>query len=153
MTTELMRVDGPAGLVWRLSVASVVEDGPFSLFPGIERSLTVISGPGFDLVGDATLRAAPLVPVAFPGDIALSVCGVSAPCEDVNVPTARRLPRPDVTIEGPGARLSRGGLLCLFALDPAEANGVAMDRHDLCLTQEEVTIGPGGRVLAARLYL
>jgi hypothetical protein len=153
MTTELMRVDGPAGLVWRLSVASVVDDGPFSIFPGIERSLTVISGPGFDLVGDTTMRAAPLVPIAFPGDVALAVRGVSAPCEDVNVLTARRLPRPEVTIEGPGACLAPGGLLCLFALEPAVVNDLEMGRHDLCLAQEEVAIGPGGRVLAARLYL
>ena len=52
VTVELARADGPDGLIWRLSMATVAEDGPFSLFPGIERNLTVISGPGFHLRGD-----------------------------------------------------------------------------------------------------
>ena len=52
----MMRVHDDHGLVWRLSRASVVEDGDFSLFPEVERNLTVISGPGFDLVGAQNLR-------------------------------------------------------------------------------------------------
>lgn len=153
MTTEMVRVDGPKGLLWRLSMASVVEDGPFSVFPGIERNLTVISGPGFDLVGAARLRADPLVPVAFAGDIPLAVVGLAAPCEDINVLTARNLPRPEVAVAGPGERLAPGGLICLVALEPAQVNGLALGRHELCLAQEAVAIGGSGRVLAARLFL
>ena len=40
-TVEMIRVEGDQGLLWRLSMASVVEDGDFSIFPGIERNLTV----------------------------------------------------------------------------------------------------------------
>ena len=72
-TIEMLRENGPDGaLRLRLSMASVVEDGPFSSFPGVERSLTVISGPGFDLVGDSRFSALPMVPVAFPGDVPLA---------------------------------------------------------------------------------
>ncbi len=37
---------------WRISLASVASDGPFSAFPGIDRTLTVIDGVGIDLVVD-----------------------------------------------------------------------------------------------------
>jgi environmental stress-induced protein Ves len=79
-TVELLRVERAGRLVLRLSRALVVEEGPFSLFPGIERNLTVLSGPGFDLVGDDIHFAARLLrPVAFPGDVPLRAAGVRAP--------------------------------------------------------------------------
>ena len=66
-TTELWRLERDGQLLVRLSRAAVVEDGPFSLFPGIERNLTVLSGPGFRLTGGGLdFRCEPLVPVAFP---------------------------------------------------------------------------------------
>ncbi|HVK62608.1 MAG TPA: HutD family protein [Bdellovibrionales bacterium] len=36
---------------WRVSIATVVSDGPFSLFPGYDRLLVVWSGAGFDVGG------------------------------------------------------------------------------------------------------
>lgn len=152
-TLEMIRVDGPDGLLWRLSMASVVEDGPFSRFPGIERNLTVISGPGFDLVGAVSLRADPLVPVAFPGDVAISAARVTAPCEDVNLMTARRLPLPAVRIAAQGELLSPRGLLGILALGPLEANGRALAPHDLCLGREEIRLAGPGEALVIELFL
>jgi environmental stress-induced protein Ves len=149
-TIEIARADGPGGMLWRLSMAQVTEDGPFSIFPGVERNLTVISGPGFDLRGALSLRADPLVPVAFPGDVPLGAEGVAAPCEDVNVMTARALPRPEVTVERAGAILEAGGLLCLLALAPTAVNGTGLGRHDLMQTRGRAILG-GGPVLAIRL--
>ena len=34
---------------WRVSMATVASDGPFSVFPGIDRTLAVLSGEGMDL--------------------------------------------------------------------------------------------------------
>ena len=34
---------------WRVSMASVASDGPFSVFPGIDRTLAVLSGDGMAL--------------------------------------------------------------------------------------------------------
>ena len=99
-TVELWRLDGPAGLLVRLSRASVVEDGPFSLFPGVERNLTVLWGPGFRLTGPGlSLRCEALVPVAFPGDVAVTATETNGQqSDDFNVMTARHLPRPAVTL-------------------------------------------------------
>ena len=148
------RADGPEGLLWRLSMAQVTENGPFSIFPGIERNLTVISGPGFDLRGEGlALRADPLVPVAFPGDVPLSAKGVTAPCADVNVMTARTMPRPVVTVETAGAVLEGAGLLCLLALAPARVNGRHVGRHDMADLRGRSILDGEGPVLAIRLFV
>lgn len=94
-TIEMLRVEGDGALKWRLSRASVVEAGDFSIFPGVERNLTVLTGPGFDLVGAGLhLTARPLCPVVFAGDVPLRAEAVSAPSDDFNVMTARTLPVP-----------------------------------------------------------
>jgi environmental stress-induced protein Ves len=150
ITVEMLRVDRAGMLTCRLSRASVVEDGDFSQFPGIERNLTVISGPGFDLVGQGIrLAARPLEPVAFAGDVAIRAQGVSAPSDDFNVMTARDLPRPQVRVMD-GGQLAAGSMLAVFALGVARIAGVAMAQHDLVVTDEAVSIQ--GRVIAVRIF-
>lgn len=150
-TTELWRMERDGLLLIRLSRASVVEDGPFSLFPGVERNLTVLTGPGFRLVGEGLdLTCAPLVPVAFPGDVAVGATGTHGQrSDDFNVMTARSLPPPQVTVEA-DAMLPAGGLLALYALGPAEVNGERLAEGDLILTEDAARLT--GRALAVRLY-
>ena len=151
-TVELLREDGPDGLLLRLSMASVIEDGPFSVLPGIERTLTVISGPGFRLQGDGlSLICAPLVPVSFPGDLAMRAEGTGAiPSIDFNVMWARALPQPTVTVASAPVALPAGGMLYLFALDPAVINGMPVQRHDLIITETAVRLDGPGPVIAVR---
>ena len=55
---------------WRVSIADVDKDGPFSIFPGIDRSIVVIEGSGLDLQFDEG-RIVPLEPnhpLDFDGD-------------------------------------------------------------------------------------
>jgi environmental stress-induced protein Ves len=40
---------GQADFDWRASIATVAQDGPFSAFPGIDRSITLLSGEGVQL--------------------------------------------------------------------------------------------------------
>jgi uncharacterized protein len=148
-TVELARAEDAAGLLWRLSVASVVENGPFSRFAGINRSLTVIRGPGFTLRGaDITLHAAPLTPVTFPGDIDIAAHDVTGPSQDFNVMVRATLPPPEVSVAT--GDLAAGGLLALYAVEPATVNGVKLQRGDLILTEDAAHI-TGGTVLAARI--
>jgi environmental stress-induced protein Ves len=37
---------------WRISLATIAADGPFSIFPGIDRTLTLVDGGGVDLALD-----------------------------------------------------------------------------------------------------
>ena len=151
-TIEMLREVGPdGGLLLRLSMASVLEDGPFSLFPGVERNLTVISGPGFDLVGNARITAAPLMPVAFPGDVPIAAVGVTAPSDDFNVMTARALPLPVVGVHTDGDVISPlGGRLAIFALEKGGILGSALGKHDLLLTHEKARLS-GGPFVVVRL--
>lgn len=145
-TTELWREDRDGAMLWRLSRAAVVEDGPFSLFPGIHRNLTVISGPGFNLVAkDLRLPAQPLQPVAFAGDLAIRAEGVSAPSDDFNVMVSTRLPPPGVTITTDSQRITppQDGLICVYALEPLGAGRHNLNAADLILSREAISIGPG----------
>ncbi len=144
-TVEMIRENGPdGGLLWRISMASVVEDGPFSIFPGVQRNLTVISGPGFDLLGETRITAAPLTPVAFPGDVPIAAMGVTAPSDDFNVMTARALSLPDVQVLHSGSIAPpTPGLLAVFALEPATVSGCPLGRHDLIITDEKAHLEGG----------
>ncbi len=149
VTVELAKAERDGRLLWRLSMATVAEDGPFSVFDGIERNLTVLDGPGFGLLGEGVdLDCLPLVPVAFAGDVPLRAVTRGAVCTDFNVMTARALPKPEVAV-ATGA-LAAGGLLALFALDAATVDGVALGQHDLALTEGGAVVA--GRVLAVRLW-
>lgn len=148
-TVELARSDGPEGMRWRLSVATVAEDGAFSLFPGIDRVLTVISGPGFRIAGEGVdLDARPFAPVAFPGDARVAAEGVAAPSDDFNVMVARALGPPRVWLAS--GDVEAGGLLALFAPEGGAAGGRRLAPRDLILTDGAVP-AVSGRVLAVRL--
>lgn len=150
-TVEMLRVEAGGALKWRLSRASVVEDGDFSIFPGIERNLTVITGPGFDLLGHGLhLHAKPLIPVAFAGDLPVRAQSVSAPSDDFNVMTARSLPRPEVAVIAGSAQLRGGDLLAVFALSESEVNGRPMGQYDLILTAQPLEVS--GQMIAVRLF-
>jgi uncharacterized protein len=151
-TTELWRLERDGHLLVRLSRAAVVEDGPFSVFPGIERSLTVLSGPGFRLSGGGLdFRCDPLVPVAFPGNLALTATGTEGmQSEDFNVMTASAMDRPEVMLARNGA-LPGGGMLALYALGPCRVNGKDIARDDLLLTREPAILTGNGPVIAVRL--
>ncbi len=78
---------------WRISLAQVASDGPFSEFPGIDRTLAVVKGEGLVLtIG----RHAPLTlargsePISFPGDVMTSARLTAGAIIDLNVMTRRR---------------------------------------------------------------
>ena len=152
-TPEMLRIEREGQLLFRLSRASVVEDGPFSIFPGMERNLTVLSGPGFRLTGDGIdLHCDPLVPVAFPGDVAVTATETQGQqSDDFNVMSARHLPRPEVLL-AQNDTLPKGGQLALYALGPCSVNGITVAREDLILTTSAVTLAGDWPVLAVRVH-
>jgi environmental stress-induced protein Ves len=152
-TTELWRLVRDGQLLVRLSRAAVVEDGPFSLFPGIERNLTVLNGPGFRLTGTGIdLRCDPLVPVAFPGDVEVTAHETDGQqSDDFNVMTARDLPKPTVIL-AQNDSLPAGGTLALYALGPCLVNGHTVNREDLILTDGPARLRGDWPVIAVRLF-
>lgn len=70
ITHEITAHQGSGYMIWRLSVAEVVSDGPFSIFEGKERILTVIEGSGIELLHDGgKISARPFQPVRFSGEL------------------------------------------------------------------------------------
>lgn len=153
-TVELLHLTDPEGkTLLRLSRASVVEDGPFSLFTGIERNLTVLTGAGFRLTGPGLdLRCDPLVPVAFPGDVAVVATETNGqPSDDFNVMTARHLPRPEVSIVK-NQFLPDTRSLALYALGSCTVNGTPIAPGDLLITTEPAHLSGDGFMIAVRYF-
>ena len=87
-TTEIWKAESPAGeVLWRLSIADVASNGPFSEFPGIDRWIMVIEGKGMELSieGMGTKRLdRPYEPLLFPGDAKTSCRLLGGPIRDFN---------------------------------------------------------------------
>ena len=78
---------------WRISMATVASDGPFSIFPNIDRTLSILDGAGMSLAmeggQEVELHGASL-PLSFAADIAVAATLVDGPITDLNVMTRRR---------------------------------------------------------------
>jgi hypothetical protein len=87
---------------WRVSLAEIAADGAFSVFPGVDRVIILLSGLGVELrSGDGRLRhrvTEPLAPFAFSGDNAIDATLVSGTSSDFNVMTRRGRARADVRV-------------------------------------------------------
>ncbi|HEV7319218.1 MAG TPA: HutD family protein [Ensifer sp.] len=77
---------------WRVSMATVASDGPFSSFPGIDRTLSILQGKGMRLMieeRDPVVMTGESAPLPFPADAATSATLVDGPIVDLNVMTRR----------------------------------------------------------------
>lgn len=117
-TTELARRDDDAGgFLWRVSIAEIERDGPFSAFPGIERDLLLLEGNGIELdIGEEPARrlARRFERVHFNGEAEVQCRLLAGPTRDFNV-MARR----DAIVADVGARPLVGSML-LFPEPGAE---------------------------------
>lgn len=84
-TREIAR-SRPAEPYWRLSIADVAQDGPFSRFEGLSRLLTVIEGNGLTLESaDRKYRIDYLVPFAFEGEAEFTATLTEGPIQNFNL--------------------------------------------------------------------
>ena len=91
-TTEIIAVPSSRHWDWRLSVADVESAGPFSVFPGVDRSIALLRGAGFALTvgeGDEQVVDAPFQPFDFSGDASTSCRLIDGPVQDLNLMTTR----------------------------------------------------------------
>lgn len=95
VTTEIAAFPADADLDtfgWRISMADVSTDGPFSMFPGVDRTLALLEGTGMrlEIAGRAPVDLTPTsTPLAFPADIETSATLKRGPILDLNVMTRR----------------------------------------------------------------
>lgn len=92
---------GNADFDWRISLAEVAGDAPFSAFPGIDRCITLLRGAGMRLAsidGSVDHRLdQELAPFHFSGDLALNASLLHGGCSDFNVMTRRGVWRAEVS--------------------------------------------------------
>ncbi|MEU5806039.1 HutD family protein [Streptomyces sp. NPDC047718] len=149
---------GVDDFVWRVSLAEVAADGPFSAFPGVDRTLTLAEGTGMDLTVGGARRVVGerFAPQDFPGDAPTDCRLLAGPVVNFNVmyrrgaaPAETAVVRgslaltaaPDeillvVALEG-GARIELPG-----ATGAADGVSLALGRHDAALIGVVPADGP-----------
>ena len=103
-TTEIVAEPSSDRWAWRLSVADVEVDGPFSLFPGIDRTIALLHGAGFALtIGgrDEHVIDTPFQPFDFPGEAATSCRLIGGPVQDLNLMSDPRSARRRLEFDQP----------------------------------------------------
>lgn len=86
VTREIAVASAQGKTLWRLSIADVAVDGPFSDFTGLTRILTVIRGNGMDLISaQGNLSADLNQPVRFDGALRINSVLKDGPIQDLNL--------------------------------------------------------------------
>ncbi|MES3023790.1 MAG: HutD family protein [Pseudomonadota bacterium] len=130
---------------WRISLATIAQDGPFSVFPGIERTLALVEGAGMtlDIEGHSRFCLSDDTPVLeFAGESVVKASLNGGATTDFNVMTRRarchhRLGRR--TLAGSAEFAPRGDLTLLFLADgeslsvSSEVERLGMVRFDALL--------------------
>ena len=124
-TREVAAFPPGAGLdafAWRISLADIAADGPFSAFPGVDRVLTVIDGAGLvlDVEGRAVTLDAASPPLAFPGEAEVAARLSDGPIRDLNLMVRRDAGQGRVrrlAVEGAVQITRRADVTLVLALD------------------------------------
>jgi uncharacterized protein len=148
---------------WRISMADVASDGPFSLFPGIDRTLILVEGDGIEL--DVEGIAYPLdkatPKLSFSGDDITIGRLLSGPIRDLNVMTRRGQFRHRARFIESGVALLSDDTIVAFlvpldgpfdvTLDSTIHSLQALDALMLEATQELVLLSGTGRAILVEI--
>lgn len=87
LTRELLAVPAGDAWRWRISVAEVLADGPFSAYPGVQRWIALIEGAGMELDFDGKVqrRLQNHTPLRFDGARAPTCRLLAGPTQDLNL--------------------------------------------------------------------
>jgi environmental stress-induced protein Ves len=101
---------------WRLSIAEVAEDGPFSMLAGVDRVLAVATGKGMILnIGGHTHKLARFETIAFDGESETLGELIDGPVFDLNlmVMRASKIGKPEIQVK----ELERNEFLNLSSME------------------------------------
>lgn len=159
--TREIRVE-PAGatmddFLWRASIAEVDTASPFSVFPGIDRTIVLLDGDGFSMTLDDTHTHAlttPWEPFAFAGESRVEVALAGGATRDFNLMVRRGHARGYIDIERGPATLERQDMALLhLAQGRAEVDGVACVPGDSAIGPRTVRLDADAVALCVRVVL
>ncbi|MGW2271041.1 HutD/Ves family protein [Streptomyces yangpuensis] len=148
---------------WRASLAEVAADGPFSVFPGTDRTLTLAEGAGMDLVvaGAHRLVDERFAPQDFAGDEPTDCRLLSGPVVNFNVMYRRGAATAETAVVRGrlGLTAEPGETLLVVALDGTATLGApwgpghALGPYDAALVRGPFTglVRTTGRAAVVRL--
>lgn len=117
---------------WRLSLASIAGDGPFSAFPGIDRTIMLVEGNGMVLTNPDNVRMVldrKYLPQDFPGEWPVDCRLLDGPVRDLNLMANRARVRADwqvIALDRKEAALAEADTLIAHVLSGRfELDGVA----------------------------
>ena len=158
-TCELFRLPHPHRLedfALRLSIATVASGGPFSIFPGIDRTLMLLEGEGMALQfsGEAAERVldVPLQPIAFPGEAAVDCRLLGGSLRDFNVMVARDWGRAHTQIIEGDFSMAEAGKDAVMQLayvraGRAQVGATQAQVHELLAWHGDMPIEGGGTLI------
>ena len=156
-TTEIAVSPEGAGFAtfdWRLSVARVAGDGPFSNFPQIDRTLTLIEGNGMRLVidgGEAIELTTTSAPLAFPGDVPVTADLIDGPIRDLNVMTRRGRYRHQVQRVNGETLVASAPITLVVALGEVRLGDVQLGFGDTAQVEGSTAVPLSGKALVIGL--
>lgn len=147
---------------WRLSIADVPSRAAFSLFPGIDRFIACLSGPGLELEGDGARRAVPREgeALAFPGEERVTGAPLGPGVRDANLMLRRDRWRGRMTLVRARVFVLDAPLVIVHAaegfaalrLDTAEGAVELLPGHTLVASgRAAIAAAPGGAAIACEL--
>ena len=85
---------------WRASIALVQRSGPFSHFPGVDRTILLLDGVGMRLesAGWSAELATAFEPVRFPGEMSIECTLTDGPTRDFNLMVRRGVVQGDLVV-------------------------------------------------------
>jgi uncharacterized protein len=124
-TTEIVRRPENGEFDFRVSIADVTEDGPFSRFDGIERIIMTIEGAGMRLThAGATVTLQQFEPYQFAGELDTYCSLLSGAVRDFNVMTRRDSCQARVVVHRSSFEARATLLYCAVGDAAVEANGM-----------------------------
>lgn len=153
-TTEIA-IDPPGASIlefdWRISMATIAHDGPFSFFPGVDRTIALLDGAGVTLDIDGSRHAlteSEAQSLAFPGEAAVSAFLHDGVSVDLNIMTRRAVCTHKFGrrhIDG-SARYSPGGQRSVLFLAAGESLSVSSDNERIGLVRYDAVLFEAGKL-------
>jgi environmental stress-induced protein Ves len=134
---------------WRISMARIERDGPFSPFPGVDRTILVQSGAGMalDVDGLETTLGLGDQPFRFAGDSQTTCRLLAGPVTDINIMSRRSVCSHTVSRIGANITITGETQTLVLASTPLSVDALfdKIDQGDLLVFEpgESLTVTDG----------